>query len=269
MKKDCSIFEGQLSSYIDRMLPEEESKEILKHLETCPQCRGEYEFLTAIKQTTEKLPTLTVDAGLHEKIMQEVAVTRQTKKKIAQNHPWRIASAFAAMAAVVAISVISFSSLPGHPDLTSEGQPEVIQSAQPELPEKETEAFNVETESSAKPSQLPKVQRTAPPEKTAAPAALTGDNVPLVDTEIPAGRGRNISGSEEQEQTLSFYFTEEGSEMAAKILSDFYTEDGECLVPSASLQVLCEKLESLSGYVSRTGEMDTSLDFVKVMLFVE
>lgn len=127
MKCDCEFVRQQLSAYIDGMLSDNEQAEISKHIAGCENCRGEYEFLQAISESAVTLPRLKVSDELHNRIMQTVLET--PRKPVPKRPLWKLVSAAAATAAVIAVSVVSFSSLPGHPDLTTEDTPDVVYTA--------------------------------------------------------------------------------------------------------------------------------------------
>ena len=107
MQYNCESVKEMLSLYIDNMLCEDESEAVKTHLAECDECKGEYDFLKGMTCVAREMPVLSVSTDLHAKIMQ-AATSQQAVKKSARRILWRMASGFAAAAAVVAISVISF-----------------------------------------------------------------------------------------------------------------------------------------------------------------
>ena len=260
MKDTCENVHEMLSLYIDDMLTEAETKQVEKHLQTCQACRAEYVFLKSIVSTAQSMPKLTVDTAFHEKIMENVAqaAKESQKPKPARKNVWKLASGFAAAAAVVALSVISLNSLPGHPELTPKGQTEPIQSEAPQ------EATASETKDS---SDTPK-KGGKPAGTVQTPAAPTGSEPVLADEQV-SPYVRAIPETQTDYPVVSYCFTEEGYQAAISILSGF-DKDGEVyLVPDEQTDEIRAKLEAVSGYLEHEEMQLEDTGFLKIVLSKE
>jgi len=271
---NCETVKDMLSLYIDNMLCDDEATAVRAHLKACSECKKEYEFLNGIVSAANTMPALSVSADLHAKIMQ--AATKQPVKKPARRSLWRIASGFAAAAAVVAISVISFGSLPGHPDLTPQPDP-VIQS--PVTPaQKPAEPPTTEPdEPVSRPAVVAAPQNA--PEETQTPAiASQGEPVtPVIEAEpIPAEGTIEDGGTESYSggagrtiESVTCYYIGEGSYEEAVLILDAYEFDGIAyLIPAAEKDAVYEKLQALPDFVRYTEE-GTSEETVRIALACE
>ena len=260
MKDTCENVREMLSLYIDDMLTEAETQQVEQHLQACQECRAEYEFLKGIVSTAQSMPKLTVDAAFHEKIMENVAQAAKESQKLksTRKNIWKLASGFAAAAAVVALSVISLNSLPGHPELTPKGQTEPIYSEAPQ------EATASETKDSSDTTQH-EGKRAG---NIQTPAAPTGGTPVLADEQVsPYVRAipENLTG----DSTVSYRFTEDGYKAAISILSGF-DKDGEAyLVPDEQKDEICAKLEAVSGYLEHEEMLSEDTGFLKIVLSKE
>ncbi len=170
MNVTCEIVRNNLSSYIDLELDEETAEEIEKHLSECRDCRKEYEFFKGISETAKNLPRLSVSSSLHDKIMACVADASEKAKKpkAPRRSLFRIASGFAAAAAVIAVSVISLNSLPGHPELTPENLTREIEKTAPPIVTLSPDPEQAETVAQQKPLEADKKNSTPAPKQESA-----------------------------------------------------------------------------------------------------
>ncbi len=205
MNQGCETIKEQLSSYIDSVLDESEMKFLEAHLASCEECRQELMFLKAVSQTAKTLPKLSVSQELHDSIMAGVmAASEDMKKPKAKRFSlWKVASGFAAAAAVIAVSVISFGSLPGHPELTpeilTEPKQQVVQSPAP-VPASSPKALDAGTNSNQASQQAEKARGVMP---TDAPlvAFETQTNeklLPVADAYVPSQHEIQPEVAEEQ-----------------------------------------------------------------------
>lgn len=119
MSKSCKEILVLLSPYIDRELDAETAKAVEEHLSACESCRAEYRFLSGISQAAGALPELSVSAEFHNALHEKLAAAAAEKNISGRRKPvWQWAAGFAAAAAVVALSVVTFSSLPKQSELT-------------------------------------------------------------------------------------------------------------------------------------------------------
>ena len=109
---DCKNIQNLIPLYLDNMLSDEENDMVRNHIASCDACKAEYELMASIMQTAASLPELNVPEGFHEKLMEKVkaeAESKQERRIYARS--WRKVSGFAAAAAVIAVSVVSFMQL--------------------------------------------------------------------------------------------------------------------------------------------------------------
>ncbi len=282
MNQTCKMVREQLSSYIDGVLDEREREIVEEHVATCDACRSEFEFLKAISQVTQSLPKLSVRSGLHDEIMAGVKLTagqmKEPKKK--RYSFFKTVSGFAVAAAVVAFSVISLNSLPGHPELTPEVVTKSTQSA-PQIPEAILRAYETETPVSdlpAAPENKQSEQSLVAEKATHAPAAnvpevaslpvepdvassvsAAFDEVALPETAdepMTAGGGGGSAGGARMimRPVVTYHVTAESYEEALALLSSYEKNEDGYLVPADVLLFLAEQMESLPGYINRSGE---------------
>ncbi len=207
---DCKQIQEIIPLYIDNMLSDEEQNAVRAHIETCEACKAEYELMASIIKTAASLPELDVPEGFHEKLMEKVkaeAEKKQERKMYAL--PWKKISGFAAAAAVIAVSVVSFMQLDRennqtNPDVylknpapisthDSEANDETVEKTVQvpdedvaEQPAVQTENPAVKVESStpaptakadqAKASAMPTVKATAPTAETPKPTSDNKEN---------------------------------------------------------------------------------------------
>ena len=278
MKHTCENVKELLSLYIDELLCDDERDAVFAHLETCADCRSEYEFLSGIVKTAKTMPTLSVSEELHANIMQTIA--GQTKAKPVKRSLWRMASGFVAAAAVIAISLISLDSLPGHPDLTTEPTPKVTATAAPVTetaePAEKTDTTPVITLPPSRPQEAVSPTPAALQEPVvpaaedipAAPASMAVEEPVYTGDENPQPEARSFSGSRAEETVSCYYIGEESYEEAVLILDANEFDGLAYLVPVGEKEAVCGKLESLSGYVRHTGEQSDA-DFLRITLVCE
>lgn len=69
-----------LPRFIENDFSEEESAEILAHLESCPSCQAEYESMRHLIDTLETLPAIDIPPSFKEAVMRQLTVPPKTKK---------------------------------------------------------------------------------------------------------------------------------------------------------------------------------------------
>ncbi len=103
--KECEKIRKLLPLYIDNMLSDKECDEVIKHLDKCPDCKNEYNYLKAIIGTAKEIPERELSSDFHKNLMEKVKTKSHKKKKhyITLRH----ISAGVAAAAVIAISFVA------------------------------------------------------------------------------------------------------------------------------------------------------------------
>lgn len=102
--KECEKIRKLLPLYIDSMLSDKECDEVLKHLDKCPDCKNEYNYLKAIIGTAKEIPQKELSQDFHKNLMEKVKTKSHKKKKhyITLRHISAVAAA-----AAVAISFVA------------------------------------------------------------------------------------------------------------------------------------------------------------------
>lgn len=184
--KTCEMIQEQLLSYIDGELRDEDAAVIDKHLTGCDVCRKEYEFLCGILKTANELPVLKVDASLHARILQGAEQAAKTQKPLGRTL-WRTVSGFAAAAAVIALSVVTLNSLPGHPELLQEEltdhQTEINQTIDSAVTSDEEQTPSVALTAEETREKQPAASKSVQNEKTFAP--VENSAVAKAEQEVP------------------------------------------------------------------------------------
>ncbi|MBQ7109246.1 MAG: hypothetical protein IJN99_02650 [Clostridia bacterium] len=85
--KNCSFYQQQILDYFSDLLGEKESSALMSHIQSCPQCRSEFEELQAILDAASALPEKEVPHGLKEAVYQKLEDV--TPAKAAISHKWR------------------------------------------------------------------------------------------------------------------------------------------------------------------------------------
>jgi len=120
VSKACDYVADRMSAYIDNTLSNEEKRLIEEELANCEECRKKLEFMQSISEVAGSMPKITASkdfsSSLHARLLQEQQAMKMPKTR----NIWKPLSGFAAVAAVLALSVITLNSLPQHPELTSE-----------------------------------------------------------------------------------------------------------------------------------------------------
>ncbi len=270
MQYTCEKVKEMLSLYIDEELCDDEKEAVKVHLEACGACKSEYEFLHGIISAANAMPAISADADFHARIMQ--AATNLPAAKPARRSLWRMASGFVAAAAVIAISVISLNSLPGHPDLTKAPETEIQTPAtQAPTPAGHTEAPNVATPSETVTPQTVTTQPSAPAELPSPAVAAQEEPVAPAIEEVPAA----ISVEDQPAilgrtaEAVTCYYIGEASYEDAVLILDVYEFDGIAyLIPLAEKDAVYEKLQALPDFVRYTEEGDNE-ETVRIALACE
>lgn len=103
--KECEKIRRLIPLYIDTMLSDKETDEVINHLDKCPDCRNEYNYLKAIIGTTKEISEKELPKDFHKNLMERIesCVHKKKKRYITLRH----VSAGVAAAAVVAISFVA------------------------------------------------------------------------------------------------------------------------------------------------------------------
>ncbi|MBQ4518844.1 MAG: zf-HC2 domain-containing protein [Clostridia bacterium] len=281
MSKLCDAIREDLSAYIDGVLNENEAKCVEKHLAECEKCREEHRFLSGILQSATTMPSIPVSNRFREELHSKLVAEASKPKaiKIRKRPIWQMASGFVAAVAVIAISVVSFSSLPKQSELTpfvptpSVNQLETSESmhtpAPTQVPEENTKQKSTHEQNIPQTveSPLPEEKKesvvpeesismdAAEPQPIPAEEAMPVEPVTIANATADMAVSGGGSGGGMARAAMPFMKTgmcysigEESFSIALNLLSVYEMEGEGYLVPDEDLFSLCENLEALKGY---------------------
>ena len=104
---DCETVQKQIPLYIDNMLSDEEQVIVKEHIKKCDACQSELALRSSILVDLATLPEPELSEGFHERFVENLK-QEASKPRIRARIPWKKVTSFAAAAAVVALSVVSF-----------------------------------------------------------------------------------------------------------------------------------------------------------------
>ena len=259
---DCEKIQALLPLYIENELSEKETDSVRKHLENCSECQKEYAFFASMLKKLSSMPEPELPKDFHSNLMRKVHAQTPAKKTYFIDFK-RIAG-FAAAAAVLALSVVSYLNLEKSNEQNI--NPDVYLTAPAQQEEIEDKPQATET-------QEPIVaEKTVAPKKTSRPKAPIERNDTQGEMggfsrvrEIPeettpeAQAATSAAPIMEQTENVPAYTNEEPftlatvsvseteREIAETILSNFAKEDEGYLV-GENLDLVLEKLATLEGY---------------------
>lgn len=101
---NCGKVQNLLSCYIDRELPGVEMLHIQRHLDTCSECRREYQTLLSVKRLLSEMPAVSPPESLEERLVEKVlgspAPARSRALPWLPRPLWRPLAVAAAVAAI-------------------------------------------------------------------------------------------------------------------------------------------------------------------------
>ncbi len=286
MSKLCDAIREDLSAYIDGMLSEDEAKKVEQHLAACSECRKEHQFLSAVLHSAASMPTISVSDRFHEELHNKLVAEASKPKaiKIRKRPIWKMASGFVAAVAVIAISVVSFSSLPKQSELTpfvptpSVNQLENNDNAHTTVPtiepEENTKQKSAEQQkpapavdfSQSAPAEEPPVEsetmmrETTVPETALAEEKTVNGSVEAADVmadQTASAGGMVRTANVFMKTGIHYYVKEESFSMALELLSAYQQEGNEYLIPDEDLTAVCGELETLEGYTGHRNTAET------------
>lgn len=259
---DCEKIREFIPLYIEKELSEEETEFIKKHLENCEECQKEYAFFASVLENLSSMPEPELPKDFHVNLMRKVRVAAPAKKTYYFDFK-RIAG-FAAAAAVIALSVVSFMNLEkaseqnANPDvyLTAPAQQEKTEKLQPtETQDKSAvEEKNVPRitshpktsiggkEAQGEMSGFSRVREI--PESAISEAQAESSAAPAMEqTEQIAAH------SEEESFALVTVFVSEAERENAEIILSGFAKGDQGYLVGENLELVLEKLSELDGYM--------------------
>ena len=77
---NCKNFQEQISSYLDNKLSLEEAKDLMKHLESCSDCKQLHNDLIKVKKILSSTPKITVSNNFTDSVMSQIYKIQHKKK---------------------------------------------------------------------------------------------------------------------------------------------------------------------------------------------
>lgn len=267
---DCENIQALIPLYIDNELSEEEADFVKQHLESCAECRKEYAFIASMLENLSSMPEPELPKDFHENLMRKVRAAAPTKKTYYFDFK-RIAG-FAAAAAVIALSVVSFMNLENTKEQNA--NPDVYLTAPAQQEQTEDKSQAEEAKESA-------AEKNVVPRKTSGPkTSIVGKEVKVETNgfsrvrEVPQNAipdvqaESSLAPAEAQTEHVPAYTNEETYILATVsvletekanaevILSNFPKGDQGYQV-GENLELVLEKLSELNGYTVTKTENST------------
>lgn len=107
---DCEKVLNLIPLYIDNMLSEEENDIVSRHLNSCENCKKEFEFMTSLVKSVADIPEISPPSDFHKKLMAKAEKIARNKKARRYIMLRRVGTGMVA-AAVLALSIVSFANI--------------------------------------------------------------------------------------------------------------------------------------------------------------
>ena len=108
---NCEHIIEKMPLLLDNQLPRQKADAIFLHIRSCPTCSAEYDFFCKTRQLTGALSAPKLPDDFHARLMHAVAQDAPKPALRPKTHFYRKAAGFAATAAVLALSALSFISM--------------------------------------------------------------------------------------------------------------------------------------------------------------
>ncbi len=242
---ECRDILNLIPLLIDDMLSDEEKDVVTDHLKVCKTCREEHAFLTSVLKVSGTLPEIEVPDGFHKRLMEKVGKEKTGTSFKGNIRLWKTVTSFAAAAAVIAVSVVSYLGL----NVPKESQnPDAFLTPSP-VYEKTEEVKPVET------------VKTTPSPKVAEPQQEKGETPdPLA---LEAYSLEAFQNDDEQTAFVVAYVTvaEDKLDEARDILKDLEKDEIGYRAENGREEFL-EKLSFLEDFSVREETQDTDSDYI-------
>jgi len=78
---NCNKFQEQISLLIDNKLSLEEVKELMKHLESCSNCKQLHDDFVKVKKVLSTKPKINISDNFTDSVMDQIYKTEHKKKR--------------------------------------------------------------------------------------------------------------------------------------------------------------------------------------------
>ena len=286
-KTDCETVQKQIPLYIDNMLSDEEKIIVKEHIEKCDACQSEFALMQSILKDLAALPEPELSEGFHERWVANLQ-KEASKPRISIVIPWKKVTGFAAAAAVVALSVVSFFQLDqngtgqnpdvyltepapivqqGVSDASEESGTPVSEAEETQVNPRQGRAMEARTEKPAgkQETHLPEVAQEM---ADGQPAVYTPASRMIAEDGVQDAGLEAFSGETEYGETtygvVTVTVAETAKPQAEEILAA-YPKDDYGYAVGESLQDVLARLELLEGY-SMTAETVESISETYIVL---
>lgn len=239
MSPQCEEMQKQLPLYIDGALSMQDKMQVEAHLAVCAACCEEAQYLRGVKRAAQTLPGLTVTDSFRAELRSQLeAEAKKPKVAVNRRNLWQKVASFAAVAAVLALSLVAFNQMP---------KTDIVQ-------DENSQEFIVQTQDDGKASSdlmqdiaYPEVgkERTQTKQKDAEQQPQAAATEEAADTAGVMPRFAYTAKG-----VLHYSLTEEGYEQATSLLSAYAKDADGYRVPVENVGAVCAELEVLEGYVS-------------------
>ena len=259
---DCEKIREFIPLYIEQELSAKETEFIQKHLENCEECQKEYAFFASVLKNLSSMPEPELPKDFHVNLMRKVRAAAPAKKTYYFDFK-RIAG-FAAAAAVITLSVVSFMNLEKTKEQNANPDVYLTAPAQQEKTEKQQQA-ETQDKSAVEEKNVPRI--TSHPKTSIGGKEAQNETsgfsrvreVPesaISETQAESSAAPAMEQSEQiaahSEEEIFICATVSVAEpekpTAESILSGFTKGDQGYLV-GENLELVLEKLSELDGYV--------------------
>ncbi len=256
---DCKNILDLIPLYIDNMLSEEETDTVCKHLAHCESCKNDFEFMKSLMNSTKNLPEIDVPADFHKKLISRV----RTKNKKSYLKLKRI-GAFAAAAAVIALSLVTLSDIginkkSENPDAYIKQNSNISDS-----PMSLTATDKSDEQSDFKKADVSTVKASAPIVTEQKKNSVNIDEKSSFSTETDMNIHTAVSLDDENVfKTATITLTDENKSFATEILSAYEKDEIGYVV--ADIDDVLDKLSELEIKISieQNGEMTKNYIIIK------
>jgi anti-sigma factor (TIGR02949 family) len=113
MNSPCDKTRGQLDTYLSHELPDESTREVHRHLESCPQCAAEFETRSHIRASLQAaVHAADVPAALESRVRRAVRATVKDPVSRPRTGVWAVAAAAGVILCVFLLNQLRVSSNP-------------------------------------------------------------------------------------------------------------------------------------------------------------
>ena len=241
----CKDILNLIPLYVDNLLDDEQSIAIKEHIDQCPNCKKELDFMMSVMAKTKELPKVTVSPDFSTKVTAKAKLQKLKKQRAVL---LRRISSGVAVAAVLALCVVSFDAFD-----TKDAEPKTtpILSAE-NLPESN-------------------INDTPQPKESKGNARAVSEKVAVPDlsSEVLADKSNEAyTPALFSEVELTYYtiatveITEENEQIVRELTKDYEKDDTGYIVPDMS--ILLRKFTEAGIKIKTEVSPDITCDYIVI-----